>query len=155
MSRFSIPTDVMVQTWDLLRRPGFEGLEAAAVWIGRRLPGGDVEIFDVNMPEQLAYRSEFGVAVTILDEALSRLIATLPLECFVPIRLHTHPGPAYHSDTDDQNMLLSHMGAISIVIPDFARDEIDLCSCSVNELNESHHWRELSPDEVKARFIVR
>ena len=51
-------------------------------------------------------------------------------------------------------MLISHVGAISIVVPFFARGSIDLARCSVNELSDDHLWRELSDQEVQKRFII-
>lgn len=155
LKRFLMPASVLVESRALLAEPGLEGLEAAVVWIGRPRGEEEVQILAVHMPEQIALRSEAGVSVTIADEALSSLIATLTEPLFVPIRLHTHPGRAYHSCTDDDNMLLSHRGAISIVVPDFAREPIELGRCSVNELDREHRWRELGREEIEARFVLR
>lgn len=155
MIRYLISRAILTESRWLLAGPGREGLEAVVVWLGRELDGGDVEIVAVQMPEQIAIRTVDGVGVMLPDESVSRLIATLPAGLFVPIRLHTHPGSAYHSTTDDENKLLSHRGAISIVVPDFAATEIDLSYCSVNELDEEFRWRELGADEVAERFIVR
>lgn len=155
MTHFHIPRQILHESRLLLAAPGREGLEAAVVWLGRETATAAVEILAVEMPEQIAIRTDLGVAVMLPDESVSRLIAALPAGVFIPVRLHTHPGAAYHSSTDDQNKLLSHRGAISIVVPDFARGEIDLSRCSVNELDEGFRWRELSPDEVGARFLVR
>lgn len=154
LSEFRVPAAVLAESRELLALPGEEGLEAVVVWVGRRTTGELTEILLAHMPEQIAFRSELGVAVTVLDEAVSELIAALPEGMFVPIRLHTHPGRAYHSSTDDENKLLSHVGAISIVVPDFARQPIELTRCSVNELGPDHRWRELARREVEARFTV-
>jgi hypothetical protein len=35
-------------------------------------------------------------------------------------QIHSHPTSAYHSDTDDHFPLVTLVGALSIVIPDFA-----------------------------------
>jgi voltage-gated potassium channel Kch len=153
--RYLIPDAVLAESRRLLATAGREGLEAVVVWLGRELGGGEVEIVAVHMPEQIAIRTAAGVGVMLPDESVSRLIATLPAGLFVPIRLHTHPGAAYHSATDDENKLLSHRGAISIVVPDFATAEIDLGHCSVNELDREFRWRELGADEVAERFVVR
>lgn len=34
-------------------------------------------------------------------------------------RIHSHPGTAFHSPTDDANPVLTHNGALSIVVPFF------------------------------------
>jgi hypothetical protein len=155
LKSYLIPEEVLAVSRELLAEPGEEGLEAAVLWLGTERHCGEVEILAAHMPEQLGYRSSEGVAVTVVEGALSALIAALPDGIFVPVRLHTHPGRAYHSSTDDANMLLSHRGAISIVVPDFARRPIELPRCSVNELDSDHRWRELSAAEVEERFLVR
>jgi hypothetical protein len=155
LTSFRIPSHVLEESRLLLAEPGLEGLEAVVLWIGRKQGESLVEILGVHMPEQLAVRTELGVAVTVLEDALSALIAGLPAGMFVPARLHTHPAEAYHSSIDDDNMLLSHRGAISIVVPDFARERVELARCSVNELDRRHRWRELDPREVETRFTVR
>jgi hypothetical protein len=152
---YVVPQEVLASSRELLAEPGKEGLEAAILWLGTERRGGDVEILAAHMPQQVAYRSRQGVAVSVVEDALSALIAALPDGVFVPVRLHTHPGRAYHSSTDDANMLLSHRGAISIVVPEFARCPIELPRCSVNELDRNHRWRELGVAEVEERFVVR
>jgi hypothetical protein len=152
--RFLIPRQVLLESRHFLAEPGREGLEAVVLWLGQRSDERDVQITAVHMPRQYAIRSSYGVAVSVCEDALTELISTLSGGVFVPVRLHTHPGAAYHSSTDDENMLISHRGAISIVVPDFARREIDLTHCSVNELDAGHRWRELSDEEVQRRFMV-
>lgn len=155
MIRYVVPDAVLDESRRLLAAPGREGLEAVVVWLGRELRDEHVEIVAVHMPEQIAIRTATSVGVMLPDESVSRLIAAIPAGLFIPIRLHTHPGRAYHSITDDENKLLSHRGAISIVVPGFAAAAIDLGRCSVNELDHEFRWRELGADEVAERFIVR
>lgn len=74
---------------------------------------------------------------------------------FVLARVHTHPTAAYHSHVDDQNLIIGHVGAISVVVPDFAAaPAVDLTDCSVNELQPDGTWRELRPHETRRRFPV-
>jgi hypothetical protein len=51
-------------------------------------------------------------------------------------------------------MLISHDGAISIVVPNFAVAPIDLTDCSVNELRHGRGWVELDAAEVTTRFRI-
>jgi hypothetical protein len=154
MIRYRLSRAILAESRALLAEPGREGLEAVVLWLGREADADLVEILTVYMPEQLAVRTAAGVAVTLPDRAVSRLIASLPAGVFVAVRLHTHSRAPYHSTTDDENMLLSHRGAISIVVPDFAREVIDLPRCSVNELDAGFRWRQLDPREVGERFLV-
>ena len=155
LRRFLIPSSVLTDSQQLLRERGELGLEAVVVWIGEVVNATTAHILAAVRPGQIAYRSEEGCAVEVPPEALSELVAALPRGFFVLARLHTHPGVAYHSEVDDTNMLISHDRAISIVVPRFARAELDLSSCSVNELRHGRGWVELSPAEVAERFEVR
>lgn len=138
-----------------MRERGANGLEGVVLWLGTVTDDKTAEIVVAYVPEQIAYRSEDGVAVEVTQDGLARLITALPPDHFVLVRVHSHPGEAYHSELDDQNMLISHQHAISIVVPEFARDPIELTSCSVNELEHGQGWRELNADEVAERFKVR
>jgi proteasome lid subunit RPN8/RPN11 len=138
----------------VLRHRGDDGFEAVVLWLGRPADEERADILAPYVPEQIGYRSEDGVAVRVTDDGLSRLISDLPDGVFVLCRVHSHPGPAFHSDTDDDNMIISHQGAISIVVPFFARESIELTRCSVHELDHAIGWRELDPAEVDERFEV-
>lgn len=85
---------------------------------------------------------------------MTALIASLEPGVFVLCRVHSHPHEAYHSAVDDLNMLISHEGAISIVVPDFAAAPIELERCSVNELCHGRGWRELDVEEIRTRFTI-
>lgn len=129
LSRYIVPAQALTETRELLRGPGIDGLEAVVVWVGTVVDDSTAQIIAAVRPGQIAYRSGEGCAVEVPPQALSQLISALPTGFFVLARLHTHPGVAYHSEIDDTNMLISHQGAISIVVPDFARDPLDLRRC--------------------------
>jgi len=152
--RFFVPQHVVELSQPLLAEPGLEGYEAVVVWVGRIRGDKSVEIVEVIRPAQIAKRSSIGCSVEIPPDALTDLIRVLEERCFITARLHTHPTEAYHSELDDTNMLISHVGAISIVVPFFARDPLVLERCSVNELTRDNGWVELPVDEVRERFRV-
>jgi hypothetical protein len=128
---FRIPEIVIAETGRALAEIGERGLEGVVVWVARQPAGADVDVIRAVVPPQVGLRSEDGLAVMIPDWAVSELIYALEDGTYIPIRVHSHPRDAYHSTTDDLNRLLSHRGAISIVVPNFARDKMDLMSCSV------------------------
>lgn len=153
IERFVIPREVLADTRELLREPGEEGLEAIVLWLGTATPA-EARVLLAHRPHQIAFRSEHGVGVEVPQGALSELISALPERVFVLARLHSHPTRPYHSPVDDDNLLIAHQGAISIVVPDFARDPIELERCSVNRLDVEVGWQELSAEEVQERFLV-
>jgi hypothetical protein len=151
---YTLKRAILDQTADFLRRRGGEGVEATVVWLGRVVDETHAEIVRAYAPEQIGYASDEGVAVEVTQRGLADLICALTPGMFVLARVHSHPSRAYHSPVDDDNMLISHQGAISIVVPYFARDGIDLEMCSVNELHHGIGWVEIEPTEVAARFTV-
>lgn len=154
LRHYTVPQEILEQTTDFLRRRGKEGLEATVAWLGRVVDATHAEIQRAYAPEQIGYATDEGVAVEVTQQGLAALIAALEPGIFVLARVHSHPTRAYHSPLDDDNMLISHEGAISIVVPNFARDSIDLGTCSVNELRHGLGWQELSAEEVDERFTI-
>jgi hypothetical protein len=154
LRRYRLSMTTLEETRGVLRSRGHEGFEAVVLWIGEPADEVNATILGPYVPEQIGYRSEDGVAVRVTDDGLSRLISALPAGVFVLCRVHSHPGPAFHSETDDDNMIISHQGAISIVVPFFARDPIDLKKCSVHELDHATGWRQLDAGEISDRFEV-
>ncbi|MCR4347871.1 MAG: hypothetical protein NUV55_11810 [Sulfuricaulis sp.] len=59
-------------------------------------------------------------------------------------QIHTHPGQAFHSATDDQFPVVSQPGFISIVIPNFARGAVSLGEAWIGQLGADGHWHELA-----------
>ena len=155
LRNYELPHSVLDETRAVLRERGAEGLEAVVLWLGRAIDDTNAEILAAFAPEQIGYRSEDGVAVEVTASGLTALISALPVGVFVLCRVHSHPGPAYHSELDDQNLIIGHPGAISIVVPFFAKEPIELERCSVNELVHGAGWRELMPTEIHDRFTVR
>jgi hypothetical protein len=150
---YIVSRQVLVETRELLAEVGRKKLESVVVWIGR-LHEGEGEVLAAVRPRQYAYRWGEGVGVEIPGDAIAELISALPAGTLVLARVHTHPGEAYHSDVDDLNLLIAHEGAISIVVPNFAAEPINLSCCSVNELQHGEGWVELDSDEVRTRFEV-
>lgn len=152
ITRFSVPARVVTASESFLKKRGRAQHEAVAIWIGRVMSDTEAVVDDAYVPDQTPIESDDGVGVYISGEAITKLILSLEGDQRVLARLHSHPAFAYHSETDDLNRLISHEGAISIVVPYFARLGIRLDICSTNELDANGVWRELSPAEVERRF---
>ena len=155
LRRIELAESVLVDTRAMLAEAGVDGLESTVLWLGRIVPPNAAEVLGALRPRQVAYRTADGLAVEVPQDSLSELIAELPEGVVVLARVHSHPGRAYHSELDDTNMVIAHEGAISIVVPNFARDPIDLEHCSVNELRHGRGWVELDRAAVTQRFHVR
>jgi hypothetical protein len=154
LRHYSLRLEILEQTADFLRHRGEEGVEATVIWLGRVIDETHAEILHAYAPDQIGYASDEGVAVEVTQRGLAEMISALPEGVFALIRVHSHPSAAYHSPLDDDNMLISHERAISIVVPFFGRDGVELEACSVNELRHGRSWRELDASEVAERFTV-
>jgi hypothetical protein len=150
-----IEASVIHETEAFLMERGTHGVEGAALWLGSMESDTAARIHTVYVPAQVAYRSSAGLAVEIRPGELSRLIEWLPPEVFVLARVHSHGERAYHSETDDQNLVVGHVGAVSIVVPGFARLGLQLDRCAVHLLERGSGWRRLTPSETIERFRVR
>lgn len=155
LESYEVPAKVLADTELFLRIRGHDGLEAVVLWLGSIANERYAVIEEAYIPDQIAYRSDDGVSVEVTQEGLTELISSLPAGVFVLCRVHSHPRDAYHSELDDQNMIIAHDGAISIVVPNFAQDPFQFCLCSVNELRHGRGWRQLDQTEVTDRFRVR
>ena len=138
-----------------LRERGELGQEAVVVWTGRLVADAEAVVTEVYVPEQTPLTDGDGVGVYISGDAITRLILSLREGERVLARVHSHPRFAFHSDTDDLNRLISHEGALSIVVPYFASRGVDLAICSVNEFMREQGWQELAAADVEARVTIR
>lgn len=153
LRNYVVPQRVLDDTRAFLRERGESGVEGVVLWIGEVVDDMTAAVLAAYIPEQIARRSLLGVSVEVTQEGLTHLISRLPEGVFVLIRVHSHPTEAFHSELDDDNMLISHAHAISVVVPEFAAEPIRLDRCSVNELH-GNRWVELGRDEVRQRFTV-
>lgn len=155
LKRFTVARRVIEETEAFLAGRGEAGVEGTVLWLGEVKSEVEAAITEPYIPEQVAYRTSNGLAVEVTRRGLNELIRWLPPGVFVLARVHSHGEHAYHSDTDDQNMIISHEGAISIVVPNFAFEGLDLSACSVNRLVRGQGWVELSAPEVEQALVVR
>jgi hypothetical protein len=148
-----VPSACVEEAHAHLRRVGREGLEGFALWAGEL--DGDTFLVRANIiPAQRGLGSDLGVCVVVGGEELHRINVWLYEHDMTLIaQLHSHPGEAYHSTTDDTYPIATATGSLSLVVPDFARDPFSLMDCAVYRLIPPRGWVELSEDEAE-RLIV-
>jgi hypothetical protein len=69
----------------------------------------------------------------------------------VRVQVHTHPGEAFHSQTDDAFPLVHEAGFLSLVIPDFACGRVGFERAYLTEIQQDGSWREVA---IAERFSV-
>ena len=68
----------------------------------------------------------------------------------VRFQIHTHPGAAYHSATDDAFPLIRAAGFLSLVIPRFAQGAVGFAGAYLTQVQADGSWREQAiPDTLE------
>lgn len=152
---YRVPQAVLDSSRTFLRERGQDYCEGTALWIGRlgeRV--GEVNILRIFVPEQECLKTADGVAVRLTEKAHYTLTDNLADGELFYCRIHSHPKKAYHSDLDNVNAIITHQGAISIVVPFFARAPLYLADCAVHQLEHGRGWLPVPRSEVLRRFEV-
>lgn len=109
---------VISDTLEILRTGGRRGEERVALWLakaGARMP---TEVVDLYEPDQIAEVDFFNLPPESMRALMSHLSSTRRR---IVAQIHTHPGHAYHSEADAAWAIVRHVGALSLVLPTFAR----------------------------------
>lgn len=145
---------ILSETRAFLHQRGLEGCEGMLLWIGIQRDQR-VQITRVFIPEQRCVKTRFGVAVELTPHAHYTLPDTLREAERFYARVHSHPTEAFHSHRDDQNAVLTHEGALSIVVPDFAaRPVLNLADCAIYQLEYGKGWVRLDQAAIAQRIEV-
>lgn len=150
ITRINVPSIIFKKTLSFLREYGLENKESLCLWIGE----DKNEVFfikEVIFPKQINNFTSFWVSAEELDK-INRDIYEKGLKLIVQI--HSHPGVAFHSSTDDEFSLVTTAGSFSIVIPYFGY-------ISGNNFNryaiyrlKSFRWVKLSKSEIESIFKI-
>jgi len=143
---FIISKVIVDDTVDFLRGVGTKGAEGFVLWAGRIEAPGPFRFQTVMVPEQRPIATDRGLLVVVEGEALFALnkLAYERKE-ILGGQVHTHPTSAYHSDTDDHYPLVTLVGALSVVLPNFAKHAPrDIAEWAWYRLMEYGHWEPLN-----------
>jgi len=131
---FRLASGVIHETFRALRECGRGECECVVYWTG---PLHSNVINGVEHP--IHRRSPFGYEIndTWITNFWKHLAASRQS---VKAQVHTHPSEAFHSTTDDTWPIVSQVGFLSIVIPDFAKGEVSLADAWIGRLHEDGSW---------------
>jgi hypothetical protein len=118
---FLVPLELVEKTLEPLQEAGREGWEAFILWGGRlNEPTRELQFVSAYFPRQTASRSDEGLLVLVEGDALFRVNrAFYEQGLLLAGQVHSHPTDAYHSTTDDSFPLMTLIGGLSAVVPDF------------------------------------
>jgi hypothetical protein len=149
-----VPRDIINGTAETLKDSQVERFVLWTAAISDTEP--DVIVRDIVVPAQTAYTGPDGAWVHIDGVELAR-IAFLVYDNGerAVAQLHTHPNQDVRmSPLDRVWEVVSHEGALSIIVPDHARCGLDgFPGANVYERG-STSWRLWSPDELVWRLVI-
>jgi hypothetical protein len=135
MTEYSVllPEHVLAEAEAFLTKRGSHGSRApgSSRACARAGVGGHWVARRFVAPDQRGQRVGLGCWVEVTDAGKRELAATLGRDERYLVRLHSHPGEAFHSSTDDENPALTYIGALSVVVPYFGlglRRGLDACA---------------------------
>ncbi|MGH2361695.1 MAG: hypothetical protein ACRDGM_14280 [bacterium] len=74
-------------------------------------------------------------------------------EC-IRVQVHSHPGGAFHSGTDDRWPAIHLPGFLSLVIPDFATGEPDLSGAFLAAYDALGAWNEVPLERISVEVSL-
>lgn len=144
-----LPSDLLAEAGQFLESRGVYGQEGAALFAG---PDAGPITRLVVVDQRASTERAAWVEVTDAGRR-EQALALGPNERY-HARIHSHPGRAFHSRTDDANPILTFDGALSIVAPYFGLGLRDgLHSCAVYRLQQGK-WARLDAAELDLHLRV-
>jgi hypothetical protein len=153
IKKIILPIRFVQHVYEHLRNNGSKQLEGVGLWLGRQ----EESLFTVSrsvIPAQKAYSLEEGLLYNVDGEELHRINRwAYEQKLVLLVQIHSHPGRAYHSETDDAFPIVAALGGLSIVIPNFGEDPIDKKYWIVYRLCQEG-WKEMADNEVNELFQI-
>jgi len=151
--RVFIPRPVLEKTTQFLRQLGDERKEGMVFWGGIEVIDGPIYVTTCFIPK-ISRASSISVHVypsegaKVISEARKRGLE-------IVAQVHSHPGTAFHSSTDDEYAFAYSKRFLSIVIRNFGREGMEpLTKCCIMSYEGRGKWHEYSPEEIKENFVI-
>ncbi len=143
-----IPEGILTRAREFFEGAGSEGLEGTALIAGISV-NGDQRGTHLVVPHQVAQRRA-GCSVEVTKQGKLQLASSLAGGEVYIARIHSHPGEAFHSGTDNSNLVVTAEGSWSIVVPFYGLGlRRGLEACAIFRF-VAGRWRQLSSTEVSS-----
>jgi proteasome lid subunit RPN8/RPN11 len=154
MTKLHISPTAIEETLKSLKRSARRNSEGIVLWLGRRAePTSSVS--RVYEPIHTAAADFFHIP----KQGMAHMLALMgENDVSVLAQVHSHPQEAFHSEADDQWAIVRHLGALSLVLPDFARDatiENFMQLAATYRLDERNRWSRVSAHHLCSVLEVR
>jgi hypothetical protein len=141
MQVISVPAAIIQATFERFIACGRGRHECITLWIGEK----QTEVTALIHPMHASSRGSYELDGAWLNEFWQELGKR---RTSIIAQIHTHPGRAFHSDTDDDGAIAVHAGFLSIVIPHFGSSRSLVGGCAYEMTNSGWELVELA-DVVK------
>ena len=136
---------IVGKTLAALQRAGEEGKEGIVLWLGNRFGADAGKVTQAYIPLHKAEKDRFWIPYEGMEALMARLRAD---RLALLAQVHSHPGAAFHSEADDRWAIVRYVGALSIVVPGFARHtspETFIQHSAFFQLAGNDSWLEVQP----------
>jgi hypothetical protein len=137
---------LLAETITELQHGGPPCTEHVVLWLAKRADPY-LAVKELFLPEQEAAADYFHIP----RRAMAPLMEHLREQgLMVAAQLHTHPREAFHSSADDRWAIVRHIGALSIVLPEFGLTTTPQNFCfeaKLFVLNQANRWMKVSTDD--------
>lgn len=148
---FVVPRPVLHETTKYLQAAGEDGVEAWVLWAGKATKDR-FTVTKATLPRQHASMISTQVDQSDLATFFDGLRAA---GLHLGVQVHSHPGAAFHSATDNEHSIATQYGSLSIVVPDFCAMGLrSLKDCAVFRLGRMGWCGPLAARIVRALIEV-
>lgn len=138
-----IPSRLLDASFSFLRACGKRRCECQVLWLAHST--GPMVVCDIAHSDHRSHASGFELSNQWLSELWLQLAST---NTSIVAQVHTHPGRAFHSKTDDAFPIVHTPGFLSIVVPNFGRGSTSLESAYATTIGSDGAWHAMSPDSL-------
>jgi proteasome lid subunit RPN8/RPN11 len=153
MTQLKINHQAVEMTLERLHHSGSSGHEGIVLWLGERKKQQSI-VTHVYEPLHTADKDFFHIP----PEGMRALMDCLrDNDVSVLAQVHTHPEEAFHSRADDKWAIVRHVGAMSLVLPYFARGVTPanfISQMATFRLSQTNHWLEVPRREASSLIEV-
>lgn len=156
IEKWKVSAEVIRQTERAMRVGAHE---VFVIWSANQLDSGDHKLTLVDgciVPAQTPGVTADGVWVHIEGRELQRIqLDNFKMGRRSVIQLHTHPSTDVRMSQLDRNWeVVRHVGALSIIVPKYCRDGLQLFNGANIYEREDDDWRLWSLAEAQDRLVV-
>jgi hypothetical protein len=151
-NRFLLTTDTMRKTQAFMRRAGRAHREGWVLWAGAMRDERNFVVTRPIFPKQEAS----AVHVIVERDEIERIDAELEATReVIGVQLHTHPKDAFHTTVDAENPIITKLGALSVVVPEYAKAALaNLSHCAVYRYGEGGWSSRYRTEQIQGLFEV-